>query len=207
MNVPRCRRSHSDSRPPRVGTEGVALERNLVELAQRGDRDAFAALVRAVGDPFFALAYRILRDADAAQDAYQEAMIIVWQQLPALRDPDRFEAWGRRILVNRCYAATRHRSRWSVPSSVDAINEPLAESAEPAFDDRDELEQAFRSLSVEHRAVFVLHHHVGLPLVEVARTLEIPEGTARSRLHYAIRRSGAHSMRARPRLHRRPWHE
>lgn len=163
------------------------MERNLVELAQRGDRDAFAALVRAVGDPFFALAYRILRDADAAQDAYQEAMIIVWQQLPALRDPERFEAWGRRILVNRCYAETRHRSRWSVPSSVAGINEPLAESAEPAFDDRDELEQAFRSLSVEHRAVFVLHHHVGLPLVEVARTLDIPEGTARSRLHYAIR--------------------
>ena len=163
------------------------MDRSLVELAQGGDRDAFAGLVRAVGDPFFALAYRILRDADAAQDAYQETMIIVRRQLPALRDVDRFDAWARRILVNRCYAETRRRSRWSVPSSVDPITEPRAASTEPAIDDRDELEQAFRSLSVEHRAVFVLHHHVGLPLVEVARTLDIPEGTARSRLHYAIR--------------------
>ena len=163
------------------------MERSLVELAQRGDRDAFAGLVRASGDPLFALAYRILRDADAAKDAYQEAMIIVWRQLPALRDPERFEAWARRILVNRCYAETRRRSRWSVSSSVDGINEPLAPNAEPAVDDRDELDRAFRSLSVEHRAVFVLHHHVGVPLVEVARTLDIPEGTARSRLHYATR--------------------
>ena len=163
------------------------MDRSLVELAQGGDRDAFAGLVRAVGDPFFALAFRILRDADAAKDAYQEAMIIVWRQLPALRDPERFEAWARRILVNRCYAETRRRSRWSVPGSVDDIAEAYAPNAEPAIDDRDELDRAFRSLSVEHRAVFVLHHHVGLPLVEVARTLDIPEGTARSRLHYAIR--------------------
>jgi RNA polymerase sigma-70 factor (ECF subfamily) len=52
--------------------------------------------------------------------------------------------------------------------------------------DRDELERAFRRLTLEQRAVFVLHHYVGLPLVEVAETLEIPAGTARSRLHYAI---------------------
>lgn len=163
------------------------MDRSLVELAQAGDRDAFASLVRAAGDPCFALAYRILRDADAAKDAYQEAMIIVWRQLPALRDPERFEAWARRILVNRCYAETRRRSRWSVPGSVDDLTEPLAPDAAPAVDDRDQLDRAFSLLSVEHRAVFVLHHHVGLPLVEVARTLDIPEGTARSRLHYAIR--------------------
>jgi len=53
--------------------------------------------------------------------------------------------------------------------------------------DRDELERAFRRLPLDQRAVFVLHHHVGLPLVAVAETLGIPDGTARSRLHYATR--------------------
>jgi RNA polymerase sigma-70 factor (ECF subfamily) len=163
------------------------VDRALVEAAQQGDRDAFAGLVRAVGDRSYAVAYRILRDADAAQDAYQEAMIIAWKELPSLRDPERFEAWARKILVNRCYAETRRRSRWSVPGTVASLVEPIAPNAEPAIDDRDALDRAFRSLSVDHRAVFVLHHHVGLPLVEVARTLDIPEGTARSRLHYAIR--------------------
>jgi RNA polymerase sigma-70 factor (ECF subfamily) len=52
--------------------------------------------------------------------------------------------------------------------------------------DRDEIERAIRRLSIEQRAVLVLHHYVGLPLVEVADILEIPAGTARSRLHYAI---------------------
>jgi len=53
--------------------------------------------------------------------------------------------------------------------------------------DRDELERAFRKVPLDQRAVFVLHHYVGLPLVEVAETLDIPAGTARSRLHYATR--------------------
>jgi RNA polymerase sigma-70 factor (ECF subfamily) len=55
-----------------------------------------------------------------------------------------------------------------------------------AIVDRDELERAFRKLPVDQRAVFVLHHYLGLPLVEVAETLGIPAGTARSRLHYAL---------------------
>ena len=56
-----------------------------------------------------------------------------------------------------------------------------------ALADRDELERAFRRLPVDQRAVFVLHHYLGLPLVEIAELLEIPAGTARSRLHYATR--------------------
>jgi RNA polymerase sigma-70 factor (ECF subfamily) len=63
---------------------------------------------------------------------------------------------------------------------------PSTPDASAALADRDELERAFRRLSIEQRAVFVLHHYLGLPLVEVAELLEIPAGTARSRLHYAL---------------------
>lgn len=160
------------------------MDRSLVELAQGGDREAFAGLVRAGGDRMYALAYRILRDPDAAQDAYQDAMIAVWRQLPSLRDPDRFEAWAHRILVHRCYRESRRRTRLVTGVRVEDIG-AAAREAGHAIHDRDELERAFRGLSVEHRAVFVLHHHEGLALTEVAATLGIPAGTARSRLHYA----------------------
>lgn len=140
-----------------------------------------------VKDPLFAIAFRILRDADLAQDAFQNALIAAWRQLPALRDPDRFEAWVRRILVHECYAESRRRTRWTSNIRILEIDAPSVVNAELSIDDRDALERGFRLLPLEQRAVFVLHHHVGLPLVDIAATLGIPAGTARSRLHYATR--------------------
>ena len=69
-----------------------------------------------------------------------------------------------------------------LPVDVPSIPDRSADLA-----DRDELERAFRRLPVDQRAVFVLHHYVGLPLVEIAELLEVPAGTVRSRLHYATR--------------------
>jgi RNA polymerase sigma-70 factor, ECF subfamily len=161
------------------------VNRSLVEQAQQGDHDAFAALVHAAGDRLYALAYRILREPGLAQDACQEALIIAWRQLPSLRDPDRFEAWIHRILVHACYAESRRRTRWTANIRVLDLEGSAPPDAGLSIHDRDELEHAFRLLPLDQRAVFVLHHHVGLPLVEIAETLGIPAGTARSRLHYA----------------------
>ena len=161
------------------------MDRRLIELAQGGDRDAFAGLVHAFGDRLYGLAFRILRDPHLAQDAYQEAMIAAWRQLPNLRDPDRFDAWVRQILVHACYAESRKRTKWTTNVRVLEIEESPLVDAGHTIHDREELEQAFRALTLEQRAVFVLHHHEGVPLVEVAETLGIPAGTARSRLHYA----------------------
>ena len=87
------------------------MQQALVDLARRGDEEAFTDLARAVGDRLMAIAYRILRDADRAEDAVQQALVIAWRELPTLRDTDRFDAWLRRILVNACYAeARRHRA-------------------------------------------------------------------------------------------------
>ena len=168
------------------------MDRSLVEQAQRGDRDAFAGLVHAVGDRLYALAYRILREPDLARDACQEALIAAWRQLPALRDPDRFDAWIYRILVHACYAESRKRSRWSATIRVLEVDGGPPPDIGLSIHDRDELERAFRLLPIDQRTVFVLHHHIGLPLVEIAETLGIPAGTVRSRLHYAtqaLRRS------------------
>ena len=166
--------------------EGESV-RDLVERARRGDRDAFTSLVHATSDRMYALASRILRDGDLAEDALQGALITAWRQLPTLRDPDRFEAWVRRLLVHACYAEARRRRTWAANVRVLPVDGPAGPDELLSVVDRDQLDRVFRRLPVEQRAVFVLHHYLGLPLTEIADTLGIPHGTARSRLHYATR--------------------
>jgi RNA polymerase sigma-70 factor (ECF subfamily) len=163
------------------------MVRDVVEKAMRGDREAFGMLVHQTSDRLYSIATRILRDADLAEDALQGALVTAWRELPGLRDPDRFEAWVRRLLVHACYAEARRRRQWAGNVRVLPVDGPAGTDDLLSVADRDQLDRAFRRLTVEQRAVFVMHHHVGLPLVEIAETLGIPPGTARSRLHYATR--------------------
>jgi RNA polymerase sigma-70 factor, ECF subfamily len=164
------------------------MDRNLVDLARHGDREAFAILVHQVSDQLYAIAFRILRDPGMAEDALQNALVLTWRQLPRLRDLDRFEAWSHRILVHACYDESARTRQWRSTIRVLPIDGPAAALDDTRLvSDRDELERAFRQIPVDQAAVFVLHHYLGLPLVEIARVLEIPAGTARSRLHYATR--------------------
>ncbi len=88
----------------------MQVDRDLVEPARNGDREAYADLIRARGDRLFAIAQRILRDVDRTEDAVQDALVIAWRDLPGLRDPDRFDAWLHRLLVRSCVSeATRER--------------------------------------------------------------------------------------------------
>jgi RNA polymerase sigma-70 factor (ECF subfamily) len=163
------------------------MDRDLVERARTGDPEAFADLVHQTSDTLFGIARRILRDPELAEDVLQTALVTIWRKLPGLRDAERFEGWAYRILVHACYAEASRYRRWS--AIVRELPLDRADSVDDvrALLDRDELERAFRRLPLDQRAVFVLHHHVGLPLVVVAETLGIPDGTARSRLHYATR--------------------
>jgi RNA polymerase sigma-70 factor (ECF subfamily) len=161
------------------------LERELVELAKRGDEEAFDALARQVGDRCMAIASWILRDADLAEDAVQATLVRAWRDLRTLRDAERFEPWLHRILTNECYAEARRRRRWSANIRLLAVEQTVAEDTVLTIHDRDQLDRAFRRLTIEQRAVLVFHHYVGLPLPEVAARLGIPLGTAKSRLHHA----------------------
>jgi RNA polymerase sigma-70 factor, ECF subfamily len=163
------------------------LDRELVERARSGDQEAFADLVHQVSDTLLGVARRILRDPSLAEDVLQNALLTIWRKLPHLRDADHFEGWAFRILVHACYADGPRNRRWA--STVRVLPLGLASEVDDfqSLSDRDELERAFRRLPLDQRAVFVLHHHVGLTLVAVAETLGIPDGTARSRLHYATR--------------------
>ncbi len=156
----------------------------LVERAASGDRDAFDLLVSDALDRLFAVARLILRDADLAEDAVQEALVHCWRELPRLRDPARFEAWLQRLLVNA--ATDQHRRRRRFHASVCLIGQQPAQR-DFAIDiaNADELRAAFELLRIEHRTVLVLQHYLGLSSKEMADVLGIPTGTVKSRLHYA----------------------
>ena len=162
------------------------MERALVELARGGDEEAFASLIRMAGDRLMAIAFRILRDVDRAEDAVQQAIVTAWRDLPALRDPDRFDGWLYRVLVNACYVEARKTRRWN--ANVRVLTVDIAGSSGDellSIEDRDELDRAFRRLPPEQRAAFVLHHYAGMPLADIGEALDIPVGTVKSRLHYA----------------------
>lgn len=164
------------------------MERELVEQAQRGDQEAFAALVELTADRLYGIAYRILRDPGRADDALQNALITMWQRLPELRDPDRFEAWTYRMVVRASYREAERTS--GLRARVRRLSLQPATGRDDPFEriaSRDELEDAFRRLTPEHRAVVVLRYFVGLPVAAIAEALEVPVGTAASRLHYAVR--------------------
>jgi RNA polymerase sigma-70 factor (ECF subfamily) len=162
----------------------------LVERAQRGDQDAFGELVGLEGDRCYAVAIGILRDIELARDSVQQAFLLAWRDLPTLRDPERFGPWLHRILVHACYEESRRQRRWTTRIRALTPDEAeLPDRSDPTIDtaDRDALERAFARLKPEHRAVVVLHHHVGMPLAEIADVVRVPVGTVKSRLHYATR--------------------
>ena len=102
-----------------------------------------------------------------------------------MRDDDRFDAWLRRILVHACYAEARRRRAWAANVRVLPTDGPEGRDDIATVIDRDRLERAFRRLSPEQGAIFVLHHYVGLTLPEIADELGVPLGTVKSRMHYA----------------------
>jgi RNA polymerase sigma-70 factor (ECF subfamily) len=155
-----------------------------VERAAHGDRDAFDLLMSDTLDRLYAVARLILRDADLAEDAVQEALVHCWRELPRLRDPARFDAWLQRLLVNA--ATDQHRRRRRFRASVVPISrEPAQRDFAIDIANADELRIAFDLLRLEHRTVLVLQHYLGLSAMEMSDVLGIPTGTVKSRLHYA----------------------
>ena len=185
----------------------------LLARAQRGDADAFDALARGRIDRAYRLALSILRSEPDAHDAVQEAFVSAWRDLPRLRDPDRFDAWLDRIVVNACRMALRHRRIVRI-HEIDATGATAARggadgglggsaddphgsraawdggrSAEPGPDevvaDAAMVRAALLRLDADRRALLVLHHVEGRPVAEIATVLGIPTGTVKWRLHAA----------------------
>ena len=163
------------------------MDTELVIRAQRGDQGAYTMVAGEIADRFLAVARRILRDLDLAEDATQQALIAIWQDLPQLRDPARFEGWAYRVLIRACYTEAKKTRRWTSNLRVLLPDEATEADGSATIADRDQLERAFGRLSVDHRAVVVLRHYLDLSDEAVADALGVPIGTVRSRLFYAMR--------------------
>jgi RNA polymerase sigma-70 factor (ECF subfamily) len=164
-------------------------QRELVRRAARGDHEAFDALVRFASNRLYGIAYRILRDQHLAEDALQGALITIWNELPRLREPDRFDAWTYRLIVRAAMSEARRSGRGLGTASLrsDEAEPSRAPDEIRAVADRDALERGFRRITPEQRAVLVLQHYAGLSQAEIADVIGVPVGTAGSRLHYAAR--------------------
>ena len=190
------------------------MQRELVERAIGGDYDAFSSLVRASTSRQYAIATLILRDGDRAQDAVQEALVSAWKGMRALRDPDAWDAWLHRLTVRACYQAG--------PARASAGPGRAARDARPGRRQEPRtLRWSWRTVTVssgqlgrlpiDQRAVIVLHFYVGLPLTEVADILDIPHGTAKSRLHRGLEAAALGPARRTRSVHesrsRSGWHD
>jgi RNA polymerase sigma-70 factor (ECF subfamily) len=159
------------------------MRRDLVQRAMAHDHEAFSELARLSADRLYAVARLILHDQERAEDAAQETLVAAWRDIATLRDPDRFEAWIRRLLVRACYReARKERQRHRMEVRVEPLGLAIPD---PSHDvaDRDEIERGFRRLDPEQRALLVLRYHLGLELHETAEALGLPIGTVKSRLH------------------------
>ncbi len=169
--------------------QGSYVLQELVERAAKGDQEAFASLAQASSGRLYAVAYRILRDPYLAEDAVQQTLMTIWNELPRLRDPERFEAWSYRVVVRASTAEARRGRR--AASTLRLLPDDADVSPAPdeyrAVADRDRLDRGFKKLNADQRAVLVLHHFLGLTPVDMADVLGIPVGTVGSRLHYATK--------------------
>ena len=166
-------------------TEGI-VQVELIERAQNGDRDAFSALVRDRLPRLYGVAGLITGSRDAADDAVQDTLLKAWRDLPRLREPDRFDAWLHRLLVNACHDHGRRLRRRKAETPLLDVHQGSISDAAQLVADRDELDGAFRRLDGQERAVIVLRHYLGLSTAEAAAALGMREGTLKSKLHRAM---------------------
>src|SRR5262245_26136646 len=127
------------------------MQRDLVERAMTGDHDAFSELARVSIGRLYVIARLILRDDTKADDATQEALLSAWRHIRGLRDPDRFDAWLRRLLVNACHReAGRNKRRGAVEMHIEVLE---ASEPDPTLDlaDRDQIERGFQRLDLDER--------------------------------------------------------
>jgi RNA polymerase sigma-70 factor (ECF subfamily) len=171
-----------------------SVERAVIERAARGDHLAFDTLVAARSSRLYRTALAILRSEADAHDATQDAFVAAWQHLPGLRNPEQFDAWLGRILVNTCRDGLRRRHRIQVReidvesdegSRAVAVRDADRSPFASAVGEADAIRRAFNHVGPDHRALLALHYVEGRPLSELATLLSVPEGTIKWRLHRA----------------------
>ena len=166
-------------------------DNEAIVRCQNGDRDAFRHLVDQYRDVLFGTAVLMTGNRAVAEEQVQEALLSAWRGIRGFRAGRPFKPWVLRILVNAVLSHQRRRTLPTVNLDGNGPAEPEAVNADPvetldALENRLALRRAIAGLSPDHRQVVTLRYFAGLTVPEVARTLGIREGTAKSRLHRAL---------------------
>lgn len=194
----RAQRGDDRERDGQAVAADIAVERGRVGAASE-----FSLLADRYLDTAYRLASVILGDPTEAEDAAHDAAVLAWRRFGTLRDPDRFEQWFCRIVLNVCRDRLRHRRRHPVVELPDDDDGGAGLRAPDEADRllaRDALDRAFIRLEPDHQIVVALRYYRDLTVDEMARRLEIPAGTVKSRLHHALRR-------LRTEMERQGWRE
>jgi len=176
------------------------VEREADQVIRRfleGEEQAFTEIVRHWETKVFSLAWRYLGNREDAQDVVQETFLSVYKSARNLRDPDSFPTWLYRITLNHCRTSWRRRSpelslEEPVPCGVDGEGEvtrtaAVASRQQDVLEARDMIRRALMGLSDEHRSAILLKEYLGLSLEEIARVMECPLSTAKSRLYHGLK--------------------
>jgi RNA polymerase sigma-70 factor (ECF subfamily) len=156
---------------------------DLIREAKAGDRQAFDALVGPMIEPAYRLAFGMLHDREAAEDAVQEAAFKAWKKLANVRDGSGMRPWFFAIVANQC-RSTRRSRWWSVLRLGDGDQRSL--QIEDRIVRGADLRRALRTLNHDQRLAVVLHYYLDLPLEEVAAIVGAPLGTVKSRIHRGL---------------------
>jgi RNA polymerase sigma-70 factor, ECF subfamily len=169
-------------------SEAIDLaDRASGSVGDRAGRDAaFVQLADRHLDRAYRLARAILRNPADAQDATHDAFVQAWRKWGTLRDRERFEPWFDRILVNTC--RNRLRSSHRLATDISAEVALAAGDHLHQTEDREVIATALAALSPDHQVVVALRFYRDLPVSAIATRLGVPDGTVRSRLHYALKR-------------------
>ena len=143
------------------------------------DQETFAARVQALRGRLYRTAYLYLGSESDALEAVDEAVYQALRGLKKLRQPEFFDTWLTRILLNECHKELRRRKRFSG-------EETFPETAGPDEYDALPLKEALRRLPEDLRSVIILRFFAGLSQAETAAALEVPQGTVATRQRRAL---------------------
>ncbi len=164
--------------------DAAAARLDLVRLARAGNQEAFRNLIEPELDKALRSAGLVLGSEADAADVVQDALISAWRHLGSLRQPEAFPAWFRRIVVRE--TVRKAKGRRPVAQIAEGESDP-SKSIDRALEQR-QLARAFNALDVDDRTILTLRHLLRLSVIEVAATLDIPEGTVKSRTYQAMAR-------------------
>lgn len=160
---------------------------------KEGDKQAFNALVTRYRDRIVSYAYRMVGNAELAQDVAQETFVRVYKGAKTYRDDGRFSPWLYKIASNVCISERARRAKDALNVDYDGL-EGTQDSGVVVEDQvmstitSEQLRCGLGQLTQQHKTVLIMHIYQGLTYVEIGESLGIPTGTVKSRLFYAIRK-------------------